>query len=183
MDSINREQPEDPRRDLSGSAATEKIREMVLDAGTCFFCTSPQGSPNAGVRPMSVRDVDDRGRLWFLSAADSHKNAEVARDARVRLFFQGAKHSDFLQLDGHASVHRGRDTVDALWSPFLRTWFTGGKDDPRITAICVQPVSGYYWDTKHGNAIAGLKIMLGAATGVTLDDSLEGRLQPPAPDG
>jgi hypothetical protein len=50
-------------------------------------------------------------------------------------------------------------------------------DDPRITVIKVAPVDGYYWDTKHGMAVAGVKMMIGAMLGKTLDDSIEGRLK------
>lgn len=32
------------------------------------------------------------------------------------------------------------------------------------------------WDTKHGNVIAAVKMMIGVALGETLDDSIEGRL-------
>ena len=59
----------------------------------------------------------------------------------------------------------------------LRTWFTEGEDDPRITVIKVTPTEGYYWDTKHGNAVAGVKMLVGAVVGKTLDDSVEGRLK------
>jgi hypothetical protein len=38
----------------------------------------------------------------------------------------------------------------------------------------VTPVQGYYWDNKHGNTVAGAKMLLGAAIGQTLDDSIEG---------
>jgi hypothetical protein len=40
----------------------------------------------------------------------------------------------------------------------------------------VEPTEGYYWDTKHGNIAAGVKMFIGAAVGKTLDDSVEGRL-------
>jgi general stress protein 26 len=59
----------------------------------------------------------------------------------------------------------------------LKTWFTQGIDDPRITVIKVVPSEGYYWDTKHGNLVAGIKMMLGAMLGKTLDDSIEGTLK------
>jgi general stress protein 26 len=58
----------------------------------------------------------------------------------------------------------------------LKTWFTEGEDDPRITVIRFQPQSGYYWDNKHGAVVAGAKIAVGALVGKTLDDSIEGRL-------
>ncbi|MEO7675481.1 MAG: pyridoxamine 5'-phosphate oxidase family protein, partial [Verrucomicrobiota bacterium] len=61
--------------------------------------------------------------------------------------------------------------------PLLKTWFTEGVDDPRITVIRVAPSEGYYWDTKHGMAVAGVKMLIGAAIGKTLDDSMEGKLK------
>ena len=67
--------------------------------------------------------------------------------------------------------------IKELWEPILKTWFTEGIDDPRITAIRVTPTDGYYWDTKHGNAVAGVKMMIGAMIGKTLDDSIEGTLR------
>ena len=60
----------------------------------------------------------------------------------------------------------------------MKTWFTEGEDDPRISVIKVAPLDGYYWDNKHGNAVAGVKMMIGAALGKTLDDSIEGRITP-----
>jgi general stress protein 26 len=127
---------------------------------------------------MNVRVMDDAGHLWFLSAQESHKNEELRRNPLVQLYFQGSKHSDFLHLTGRATVSRDQEKIDELWEPVIKTWFTEGKDDPRITVIEVEPSEGYYWDTKHGNTIAGIKMMLGAALGKTLDDSLEGRLEP-----
>jgi general stress protein 26 len=176
MDSINRNQPEENRRNLGGTEAIGKIKEIVEQAQSCFFCTAGGIGESAGVRPMNVRQVDEEGNLWFLSASDSHKNRELADDASVTLYFQASPHSDFLMLQGRASVSNERAKIEALWAPALRTWFTGGIGDPRITVIKVAPFAGYYWDTKHGTAVAGVKILIGAMIGKTLDDSIEGKL-------
>lgn len=66
--------------------------------------------------------------------------------------------------------------IKELWKSIIKTWFTGGVDDPRITALRFAPTAGCYWDTKHGIAIAGVKMVLGAVLGKTMDDSIEGRL-------
>jgi len=126
---------------------------------------------------MSVQQVDDQGNLWFLSAVDSHKNKEIGLDPRVRLFFQGSPHSDFLEINGRASISKDKAKIKELWEPIIKVWFTKGVDDPRITVIKVAPESGYYWDTKHGNAVAGIKMMIGAAIAKTLDDSIEGAVR------
>ena len=102
MNSINENQSGEHHQNLRGPSAVAKIQELVGKAQTCFFCTVvPVGDPG-GVRPMNVRTVDDDGHLWFLSASDSHQNAEIARDPAVTLYFQGSPHSDFLTLSGRA---------------------------------------------------------------------------------
>jgi general stress protein 26 len=115
--------------------------------------------------------------LWFLSANDSLKNRQIATDSSVQLLFQGSAHSDFLMIYGTATVSEDREKIEELWEPLLKTWFTEGKDDPRISVIRVSPVHGYYWDTKHSRAIAFAKMVAGAVLGKTLDDSIEGSLR------
>ncbi len=178
MDSINRNQPEDNHEDVYGAKAVQRLQGVVKKTETCFFCTADGVGPSKGTRPMNVRKVDDAGRLWFLSASDSYKNKELASNPSVALFFQGSEHSDFAHLTGHATVSRDKQKIKELWEPILKTWFTEGEDDPRITVIEVVPNGGYYWDNKHGNAVAGIKMLFGAAVGKTFDDSIEGRLAP-----
>ena len=180
MDSINQNQKEDNRADLRGRDAVERIRQMVEKAETCFFCTAVSHGSSGATRPMSVQEVDERGTLYFLSASDSHKNSELLENPFVRLFFQVSENSGFLTLTGRARISRDKEKIKQLWKPILRTWFTEGEDDPRITVIAIRPSGGYYWDNKHGNAIAGIKMLIGAATGVTLDDSIEGTIGVPA---
>jgi general stress protein 26 len=175
MDSINKNQPEHNHEDLSGKDAIAKMTKLVKEAETCFFCTSEVGG-KVDARPMSVLDVDEQGNLWFMSAVDSHKNAELQANPAVRMFFQGSPHSEFLHLEGTATISKDKAKIEELWKFVLKTWFTEGKDDPRITVIKVAPSHGYYWDNKHGNAVAGVKMMIGAAIGVTLDDSIEGNI-------
>ena len=176
MDSINRQQTEKNHEDLQGKKATEKLIELVKKASACFFCTAISEGKPVKVRPMSVQKIDESGVLWFLSANDSHKNKEIKKDNHVQLMFQGSAHSDFLSIYGEASISTDKKKIKELWEPIIKTWFTEGVDDPRITVIRVEPIEGYYWDNKHGNSIAFMKMAIGALTGKTLDDSIEGTL-------
>ncbi|MFT3693786.1 MAG: pyridoxamine 5'-phosphate oxidase family protein [Kofleriaceae bacterium] len=178
MNSINEQQPEENHRDLSGTDAVQKLRELVKQAPTCMFGTAITTGKPMSVRPMSVQKVDDAGVLWFLSANDSHKDAEIGADSAVQLLFAGSAHSDFMTLYGRATVSADRAKIEELWEPILKTWFTEGKDDPRISVIRVEPSTGYYWDTKHNRAIVFAKMVAGAVMGRTLDDSIEGKLEP-----
>ena len=177
MDSINQQQPEQNHKDLLGTEAGKKIKELAEVTKTCFFCTGITTGKPLSVRPMSVQKVDESGNFWFLSANDSHKNHELKTNDSVQLLFQGSAHSDFLSVYGTATVSTDKELIKELWEPILKTWFTGGQDDPRITAIKVDTIEAYYWDNKHGNAVAFAKMAVGAAIGKTLDDSIEGELK------
>jgi general stress protein 26 len=178
MDSINKQQPEDNFEDLQGADAKKKIKELVDKASTCFFCTNLQSGHPFATRPMSVQKLDDSGIFWFLSANDSHKNAELTSNPQVQLLFQGSDYSDFLTLYGTATISQDKQKIKELWNPILKTWFNEGVDDPRISVIRVAPASGYYWDTKNPMAIGMIKRVAGAIVGKTLDDSIEGNLKP-----
>jgi general stress protein 26 len=178
MDSINKNQPEDNHKDLVSSEAKKKVKELVEKIETCFFSTTvSEKSRSLGTRPMSVQKVDEHGVLWFLSPNDSHHNKEIEADPHVKLYFQGSSHSDFLYLKAKAVISEDREKIKQLWNPILKTWFTEGENDPRISVLKVTPYSGYYWDTKHNKAVAGIKMLIGAVTGKTLDDSEEGKLK------
>ncbi|AQG78812.1 pyridoxamine 5'-phosphate oxidase family protein [Spirosoma montaniterrae] len=176
MDSINEQQIEENHKDLIGSEAGKKIKELVDKNTTCYFCTKLTTGEPLRTRPMSVQKVDTLGNFWFLSADDSHKNAEIQDDKYVQLLFQGSEHSDFLSVYGVATISKNKQLIEELWEPLLRTWFTEGVDDPRITVIHVKTEQGYYWDNKNGNAVAFAKMAVGAMLGKTLDDSIEGTL-------
>jgi general stress protein 26 len=127
----------DNYEDLRGREAVSKIKEMVEQAENCFFCSAITTGDSSGDRPMNVRQVDDEGQLWFLSASDSRKNQELTLDPSVKLYFQGSKHSDYMQLSGQATISTDREKIRELWSPLVQTWFTEGLDDPRVTVIKV----------------------------------------------
>jgi general stress protein 26 len=177
MDSINKQQVEENHKDLSSVEAIEKIKDLVKSAKSCFFCTHASSGSSKGVRPMSVQQVDDQGVCWFLSANDSHKNLEINAENTVDLYFQASAHAGFLHLTGIASISEDKEKIKELWEPVVKTWFTEGEDDPRISVIKFVPKEGYYWDNKHGNFIAGMKVLAGAVTGKTLDDSIEGKIE------
>ena len=174
MDSINQQQPEQNHQDLHAAAAIEKMQELAGKTNTCFFSTRLRSAQVPITRPMAVREVDDQGHFWFLSANDSHKNQEIQQDSSVQLLFQGSAHSDFLSVVGTATISTDPGRIKELWTPILKAWFTEGEHDPRITVVEVVPEQGYYWDNKHGNALALVKTAVGAAIGQTLDDSIEG---------
>lgn len=79
---------------------------------------------------------------------------------------------------GRAVILHDKNKIIDLWQFILKNWFLEGAYDPRITLIKVTPGEGYYWGTKHGAALAGVKMLLGSVLGKTMDDSIEGKVLP-----
>lgn len=176
MDSINRQQQEHNYENLRGTPAVEKLKALIAQSESCFFCTRIITGQQFSTRPMAVLQVDEEGVCWFLSPTDSDKNLHIATDPAVQLLFKGSTHSDFMTLYGRAVISKDKEKIKELWNPLIKTWFTEGIDDPRISVIQFIPSEGYYWDTKHGQIVAFAKQIVGALTGKTLDDSIEGKL-------
>ena len=177
MNSINQQQIEENHQDWAGTEAIEKLKELVEKTSTCFFCSNIKTGVPFSTRPMAVQKVDKEGNLWFLSSNDSHTYSELQKDPFVQLLFQGSPHSDFITIYGIAETNKDKQKIKELWASDMKTWFTEGQDDPRIAVIKVEPSESYYWDNKHGDAIAYLKIKVGSIIGKTLDDSIEGKLE------
>ena len=94
---------ESHQESVSGSAAAEKIRALAKSARYCLFGTDLTHPP-VTVRPMTVQSVDDAGNLWFLSGRTTHINQQIEADPLVQLFFANPGSSEFLTLDGRATI-------------------------------------------------------------------------------
>jgi general stress protein 26 len=160
---------------LHDKEAIAKLKELAEGIGTCMFCTELGNTP-FNTRPMSLREVDEVGDLWFLSSASSHKNEEIKQDDKVQLIFAKNSSAHYLSVYGEADIYRDKDKMDEIWSPLAKAWFEEGKNDPDATIIRVRPLETYYWDTVDGKIFSLIKIATSAITGKEMDGGREGNL-------
>ena len=116
------------RRAGGGDAARD-----LGSAHTCMLVTQHDRFP-FHARPMGAQGVDADGTVWFLSAADSQKNADIEHDPRVSLVVQDNSKYRYAQVSGRATIHRDRALIEKHWTPIANAWFEG-KDDPRVTLM------------------------------------------------
>ena len=105
---------------LSRREANEKIKELAKKADACMFTTSLTKLPLT-TRPMSTREVDDDGCVWFFSRKDSNKNREITADNRVQLFYSNFSSSEFMSLYGKATIIKDDAKAKELWSSLAKT--------------------------------------------------------------
>ena len=141
-----------------------------------MFCTYDAGQIMQ-TAPMSANKIDDDGTFWFLSTKESTRNSDIAGNSATDLIFAQPSNSNYLSVRGRSEILYDKQKIEDLWNPLAKTWFTEGKDDPRISVIKFTPEEAHYWDTKNGKMVSFLKIALGAVTGKTMDDGIQGTLQ------
>ena len=133
------------------------MQEVIEIIDPCIFCTKLGHVPFAS-RPMTTLKADDEGGLWFFSAADSHKNADIRLDDHVELLYSDLQNSNFLSVHGRAEIIRDAEVARELWKPVVQEWIQYMPDDPELTLIKVTPILGYWWDGKQNRMVEMLKM-------------------------
>jgi len=108
------------------------------------------GAHGFHARPMAIARVEDDGRLWFITSAETAKVHEIEMDSQVHLIAQDGD-SAFLSLSGRATLVGDREKIANLWQESFRVWFPKGQDDPDIELIAVRPERGEFWDNTGAN--------------------------------
>jgi len=161
-------------KNLIAEEAVSKLQHLVKGSSTCMFATNLTEAP-FHVCPMRVQEADYKGRLWFFSNTTSTHNRQIIADPRVQLIFTNTPDMEFLTVFGTASISTDRELIDRLWDGLVEAWFDG-KDDPKVSLICVQPSLAHYWETEDGKLITMAKILTRASTGADIAVGQEGDL-------
>lgn len=142
---------------LPQPASIQKLKELVGEINICLFCTNLKTDDGSTCRPMEALKVCDQGNIWFFSDVNSDKNKEIKEDKHAQLYFSDPSKKNYFIVNGDAEVIIDKEKTKELWSPMIKTWFKGGKDDPTISIIKVKPQSAYYWDADGNKMINFLK--------------------------
>jgi general stress protein 26 len=155
-------------RELTGLAGMKKIGELVADIRFAMLTTvAPDGTLDS--RPMATQKAEFDGVIWFLTAAASRKNEEIAENANVSLIYADPGNASYITVKGHARVLDDRSKVRELWNAMYRAWFPGGEDDPNIRVLRVDVSEAEYWEANDSKIIRGIKYLAAAATKGAVD--------------
>ncbi len=119
------------------------------------------GVEDGHARPMTAQLEGDRGPIWFFTTRDNALVEGLARGERAIATFADKGHDLFATMHGRLSLDEDRDTVDRLWNRFVAVWYEGGKDDPKLALLRLDPEKAEIW-LNESSLFAGIKLMLGA---------------------
>ena len=113
-----------------------KLAELIKDVRVAMLTTTrPDGRLVS--RPLGTQEVEFDGDLWFATEADSAKVAEIAANPFVNVSYASTSDNTYVSVSGRAEVIDDRAKVEALWSPGMKLFVPGGKDDPNLRLIRV----------------------------------------------
>lgn len=122
------------------------------------------GVEDGRAQPMTAQlDGDeDRGPIWFFTSKETDLARELreGRASRALAHFASKGHDLFASIHGTLSLSDDRAVIDRLWNPFVAAWFEGGKDDPKLQLLRLDPERAQIW-LNGSSLLAGVKTLLG----------------------
>ena len=115
-------------------------------------------------QPMTAQmlhDDDARGPIWFFTSKDTDLVKELTQSHRAVVHFASKGHDLFASLHGELVIDDNRQVIDELWNSFIAAWYEGGKNDPKLTLLRLDPERAQVW-LNENNLWAAVKLLLGS---------------------
>jgi general stress protein 26 len=114
-------------------------------------------------QPMTAQvlhEEDVLGPVWFFTSKETDLVKNMGDSHRAALHFSAKGHDLFASMHGDLSIDNDRATIDKLWNRFVAAWFEGGKDDPKLQLVRLDPDRAQVW-LNENSAVAAVKLLLG----------------------
>ena len=120
------------------------------------------GVEDGHARPMTAQlEHDDRGPIWFFTAKDNTIVKKLATQSnRAIATFTSKGHDLFATIHGTVRLDTDRAVIDRLWNRYVAAWYEGGKDDPKLALLRLDPERAEIW-ADASSILAGVKLLLG----------------------
>lgn len=118
------------------------------------------GVEDGHARPMTAQVEGERGPIWFFTAKDTAIVESLRPGSRVVATFASKGHDLFATVHGSIRIDNDRAAIDRLWNPFVAGWFEGGKDDPKLALLRLDPERAEIW-LDGSSLVAGIKTLFG----------------------
>jgi general stress protein 26 len=135
-----------------------RLSELLEKFDTAMLVTRTSDG-RLRARPLSFAG-ELEGRLYFSTSVDSPKVAELQNEPRVAITLQDRLR--YVSISGVAQIRDDRALVARLWRESWRVWFPGGKADPTLRILSVEPEAAEYWDQSGPHGLTHLAEMVRA---------------------
>jgi general stress protein 26 len=119
------------------------------------------GVAEGHTRPMTAQLDGDKGPIWFFTSSENDIVEKLGRKRRAIATFASKGNEIFAAVHGKISLEKDTEVLDRLWNRFVAAWFEGGKQDPKLRLLRLDPENAEIW-LDGSSLFAGLRLILGA---------------------
>jgi len=113
-------------------------------------------------RPMTaLLDNSRPGSMWFFTVKDNAMLGQLTEGHRAVATFTAKDHDLFATLHGQLLIESDAGMIDRLWNSHVAAWYEGGRSDPNIVLLRLDPEQAEIWENAS-SLLAGIKMMFGA---------------------
>lgn len=157
--------------EITGPEALARVAELVEDIDFAMLTTLDDAGHLVS-RPMSTRQMDDAGDIWFFTLEDTEKVEEAREHHDVGLAYSDPKGMRYVSVAGTAAIVHDRTKMEELYSPSLDVWFTDGLRTPGIALLRVTPVVTEFWEPAKGTLAMAAEAVKSLVTRDTPDEDI-----------
>ncbi len=106
------------------------------------------GVEDGHARPMTAQLEPTGNAIWFFAAIDNslvQNSDERAGGNRAIATFASKGHDLFATVHGSLHVDNDRAVIDRLWNCYVAVWYPGGKTDPKLVLLRLDPERAEIW--------------------------------------
>ncbi|WP_395670397.1 pyridoxamine 5'-phosphate oxidase family protein [Phenylobacterium sp.] len=100
-------------------------------------------------QPMTAYVERDANQVWFFTYKDTDLAETVGATGGHAMFVYQGKDLQAC-IGGHLTVRHDPERIERYWSPVVAAWYPEGKDDPRLTLLCLDCEDAQVWVTEAG---------------------------------
>jgi len=119
------------------------------------------GAPHH-TQPMTAFVEPERKQIWFFTRTDTDLAREIAEGRTAMFVFQ---QKDIQAcIAGELTLQHDPARIEKYWNAVVAAWYPAGKDDPRLTLLCLDCDDAQVWISQSGPARFAWEIAKANAT-------------------
>ena len=120
-------------------------------------------------QPMTAFAEPGDNRLWFFSYSDADLAETAGVTGHTAMFVFQRDREIYACVGGVVRVLQDRERMDRYWNAAVSAWYPQGKDDPRLTMLCLDATDAEVWITEAGPIRYAWELAKANATGTQPD--------------
>jgi len=141
----------------------DRVWSLMTDVKIAMVITHNGRGDALRARPMAAHPDPEANAVYFLTDADTPKDAEIRRNDNLCLAFSDVKAQKFVSVTGRGEVSNDRDRIAKVWSSVDKA-FWKDANDPAIRLLRVTPEDAEFWES-HNFVVTSVKMIAAGVTG------------------